>query len=56
VFKLRCKSKTGGTLTGAERALVDTAYREDETRYGDMEIGVFNATVPFGSGTRRKRD
>jgi hypothetical protein len=56
VFKLRCKSKTWGTLTGAERALVDAAYREDETRYGDMEIDVFNATVPFGSGTRRKRD
>ena len=49
VFRLRCKSKTGGPLTGAERALVEAAYQEDEARYGDMEIDVFNATVPFGS-------
>lgn len=56
VFRLRCKSKTGGTLTAAERALVEAAYREDETRYGDMEIDVFNATVPFGSRAQQRRD
>lgn len=56
VFRLRCKSKSGGTLSVTERALVEAAYQEDETRYGDMEIDVFNATVPFGSITRRRRD
>lgn len=56
VFQLRCKSKSGGTLSTAERALVEAAYQEDETRYGGMEIDVFNATVPFGSRARRRRD
>jgi len=56
VFQLRCKSKSGGTLSASERALVEAAYQEDETRYGDMEIDVFNATVPFGSSVRRRRD
>lgn len=56
VFQLRCKSKSGGTLSKAEQALVEAAFQEDETRYGDMEIAVFNATVPFGSSTRREKD
>ena len=56
VFQLRCKSKSGGTLSTADRALVEAACQEDETRYCDMEIDVFNATVPFGSGARRRRD
>lgn len=56
VFQLRCKSKSGGKLSEAEQALMDTAYQEDEVRYGDMEIDVFNATVPFGSSAYRKND
>jgi hypothetical protein len=56
VFQLRCKSKQGSELSGQERTLVEAAYNEDEERYGDMEIDVFNATVPFGSGVRRGRD
>jgi hypothetical protein len=56
VFQLCCKSKSGGELSKAELALVDAAYKEDENRYGDMEIDVFNATVPFGSVARRRRD
>jgi hypothetical protein len=56
VFELRCKSKSGDALSKAEQALVEAAYQEDETRYGDMEIDVFNATVPFGSRTRREKD
>lgn len=53
VFQLRCKSKSGSLLSKAEQALVEAACQEDETRYGDMAIDVFNATVPFGSKTRR---
>jgi hypothetical protein len=56
VFELRCKSKSGDALSKAEQALVEAAYQEDETRYRDMEIDVFNATVPFGSRTHRERD
>jgi hypothetical protein len=56
VFQLRCKSKSGGELSRTERALVEVAYKEDEVRYADMEIDVFNATVPFGSSARRRRD
>lgn len=56
VFQLRCKSKSGDSLSKAEQALVEAAYQEDETRYGDMEIDVFNATVLFGSRTDQERD
>ena len=56
VFQLRCKSKRGEELSREERALVDAAYREDEKRYGAMEDDVFNATVPFGSSVRRKKN
>lgn len=56
VFRLRCKSKQGGKLSKQELTLVDSAYKEDEDRYGDMEVDVFNATVPFGSDVRKKRD
>lgn len=52
VFRLRCKSKSGGELTKVERALTEAAYRENEKRYARMEIDVFNATVPFGSSVR----
>jgi len=45
VFQLRCKSKQGGELSKAESALVDCAFEEDEDKYGDMELDVFNATV-----------
>jgi hypothetical protein len=55
VFRLRCKSKSGDELSTTERALVGAAYDEDENRYGDMEIDVFNATVPFGSNVRLRR-
>lgn len=55
VFRLRCKSKRGETLSKDERALVDRAYKEDEERYAAMEADVFDATVPFGSAARWKR-
>lgn len=56
VFRLRCQSKQGGKLSEQEHALVNRAYEEDEERYGDMETDVFNATVPFGSSVRIRRD
>jgi len=56
VFRLRCKSKSGGELSRPEHALVNRAYDEDPDRYGDTEIDVFNATVPFGSSARRTKD
>lgn len=39
VFRARCKSKQGQGLT-------------PEERYGAMEPGIFDATVPFGSTSR----
>ncbi len=52
VFRSRCKSKQGQTLTDEERDLVEAAFRSDEKRYSALEGEVFNATVPFGSQTR----
>jgi len=49
VFRSRCKSKQGQTLTDKERALVEAAFNSDQTRYASMEADVFNETVPFGS-------
>lgn len=54
VFRQRCRSKRGEQLAPAERTLIDAAYRQDPDRYSEMEADVFNATVPFGSTTRRK--
>lgn len=54
VFQLRCKSKSGHTLTNAEYRLVTRAHQSDPKRYHAMEADVFNATVPFGSTSRYK--
>lgn len=55
VFELRCKSKRGERLSGAEQRLVERAFRADETRYAALEPDVFDATVPFGSNVRWRR-
>lgn len=55
VFKARCRSKRGERLTDEESVLVKRAFATDETRYGDMEADVFDATVPFGSTARARR-
>lgn len=54
VFALRCRSKRGEILSKNERALVDRAFRENETRYREMEADVFNGTTPFGSTARAR--
>lgn len=54
VFALRCRSKRGLPLSGAEQELVNVAYRQNPKRYGAMEPEIFNATVPFGSSARWK--
>ncbi len=53
VFRLRCKSKRGDTLSQQELARVTRAYHEDPVRYAAEDDDVFNATVPFGSVARR---
>jgi len=58
VFSLRCRSKRGERLAPEEQSLVDRAFKEDPSRYADLEPRVFNETVPFGSTVRwgdRKR-
>lgn len=55
VFRARCRSKRGERLTDEERAIVEAAFASDEKRYAEMELDVFDATVPFGSGARAKR-
>lgn len=52
VFRLRCKSKQGQTLTHKERTLVEAAFESDQKRYSAMEPSVFDATVPFGSSVK----
>lgn len=55
VFRAKCKSKQGQTLTDEERTLVEAAFQADANRFRDLEGEVFNATVPFGSSARWKR-
>ena len=55
VFQLRCRTKQGQEISKEELALTATAFREDPKRYSALEVDVFNATVPFGSTARRKR-
>lgn len=54
VFRLRCKSKRGETLSRKEMALVQRAFETDPAWYKKTEADVFNATVPFGSTVRMK--
>lgn len=54
VFKARCRSKRGERLTNKERDLVEAAFRSDE-KNGEMELDVFDTTVPFGSSARARR-
>jgi hypothetical protein len=56
VFKARCASKSGcRELSKEEKELCYRAYLVDGKRYAEMDIDVFNATVPFGSNARRNR-
>lgn len=52
VFKAKCKSKQGQSVTPEERLLLDAAFKSDPERYGALEAEVFNATVPFGSSAK----
>lgn len=54
VFRLRCRSKRGESLSPEERKLIERAWKTDRKRYGSMDADVFNATVPFGSSVRMK--
>jgi hypothetical protein len=56
VFKGRCNSKRGQLNTPEVQALIERAFRENRKRYGEMDVDVFNATVPFGSNVRRTRE
>lgn len=56
VFRVRCLMKRGMAVTAEERALVDASWVEDQKRYSKMEPDIFDATVPFGSSTRARRD
>lgn len=55
VFRTRCKSKRGETLTPDEHVLIEKAFKQDQTRYAAMEPDVFDATVPVGSNAKWQR-
>jgi len=55
VFRVRCKSKQGQTLSIADHALIDRAFVEDRKRYAAMDADVFDATVPVGSTAKARR-
>jgi len=55
VFRIRCKSKHGQTLTVAEHELISLAFDEDRKRYAAMDADVFDATVPVGSTAKARR-
>lgn len=55
VFDARCLSKQGKTLTVQQSRLCDRAFRTDRKRYGELDVDVFNATVPFASPVRRTK-
>jgi hypothetical protein len=52
VFRLRCASKREERLSSEDLDLVETAFSEDPKRYGEMDVDVFDATLPFGSKVR----
>lgn len=55
VFQICCRAKQGLPLSKADRVLIDAAFNEDPDRYAKMELDVFDATVPFGSNVRARR-
>lgn len=55
IFLIRCRSKRGQGISAVEQKLCTRAWKEDPDRYEDVEVEVFNATVPFGSNVKRKR-
>ena len=55
VFKLRCRTKRGESITDEERALIEAAFASDRKRYAAMDPDVFDATVPAGSTARARR-
>lgn len=55
VFRLRCRTKSGNSISDDERRLIEAAWSEDPERYRQMNPDVFDATVPVGSNARAKR-
>ncbi len=54
VFRIRCRSKSGASLEAYELNLCKQAMGEDPKRYAEMDLEVFNATLPFGAAPRRR--
>jgi len=55
VLKARCNSKRGLPNSRVDQSLCERAFAEDRKRYSEMDVDVFNETVPFGSTVRLER-
>lgn len=55
VFRMRCASKRGESISGDDADLFRRAYREDPARYSAMNADVFDAAVPVGSNVKYQR-
>lgn len=49
LFDVRCRSKSGGTLSEEDRALISKCWARWPDEYRAMEREVFEATKPFGA-------
>ncbi|KPK66762.1 MAG: hypothetical protein AMS21_01000 [Gemmatimonas sp. SG8_38_2] len=58
LFKLKCRSKSGGRLSKEEHAFCIKMQRQFKDEYRDIEREVFVATAPFGSyvGSKGRRE
>jgi hypothetical protein len=56
VYKLRVRGRSGATFDQAEQKLLERALKEDPARYRELGHDAFDATVPFGSTTRARRE
>jgi hypothetical protein len=49
VFRLRCESKEGRTLSETDQRFLDAAFRAHAEEYATLGPLVFEATKPFGA-------
>ncbi len=56
MFDIRCRSKRGSVPSQEELALCMRARDADRDRYNRMDDEIFDATAPFGSITKRRKE
>jgi hypothetical protein len=55
LFKIRCAGKRWEYVSKEDHRFCAAMFKKYPKEYGEMEVDVFNATVPFGSTVRRQK-